>query len=73
VALHRRINAASWQPDLSGLAPAAQFAVWRVVRESRRIDEGALDRAMTKWLLTLASWRESRISDNRQERSVMYG
>jgi hypothetical protein len=44
---------------LGGLAPAAQLAVFRLIKESGRFSEEALDAVMTRWLIGLAIRRPS--------------
>jgi hypothetical protein len=43
--------------NLRGLPPSAHLAVFRLVRESHKLNEEALDQLMTQWLLKLANRR----------------
>ncbi|HEX8069030.1 MAG TPA: hypothetical protein VF546_03700 [Pyrinomonadaceae bacterium] len=52
----RRVAAgAAGALNLSGLAPAAHLAVFRLLKERGQLNEEALDNVMTRWLLRLAS------------------
>ncbi len=44
--------------NLTGLSPCTQLAVFRLIRDQRKLTEKMIDRIMTKWLLKLGERRK---------------